>query len=582
MLQGIRRVGRRSDEALSAIAARGDRGAFEAVYERHHEALYRYCFSILGHHEDASDAVHNAMLKAWQALLSGGPKAPLRPWLFRIAHNEAITVIRRRRTHGQLEDVSMTARSVEETLDTRLRVDRLRADLEAMPTRQRSALLLRELCGLRHDEIAAVLDVSAATARQTIYEARVALHEAEAGRQLACEIVRRTLSDGDGRVRRGRRIRSHLRACAGCASFDEALRRRPGELAGLTPLLPGTAVAGLLARFLGAQGASGGGASTAGAMAAGMAGAVTTISQVAAVVATTVTVGTAAAGGVGAVIELQRAATPPRVKATATAGAGTPAADRARIESRPALVAGLLRPSRAPARESAASAARGPATRPVATRAPSPSPTPGLPGPEVRSPAHTAQAKAPAATSRPEPVRRQDQARSNAPAAPANATRPSAQVPAARRPEPRPLRPRPIPGGSSSVPRPSTAPAGAPAAGSQGASSRPRKAPPANVPSPALASRTADGPPTPPRGTRAPAGASPPASAGPATEPARSAGASSRPTNSLPAVSGPSRSADSPREPAPSPAGARGPSGGADHSGQASGVPAQPGPPSGA
>jgi DNA-directed RNA polymerase specialized sigma24 family protein len=100
-----RRVGPGSDEALCAIAARGDRSAFGAVYERHHQALYRYCHSILGHDEDAFDAVHNTMLKAWEAVLDGGPNAPLRPWLFRIAHNEAITVLRRRRAHGRLDDV---------------------------------------------------------------------------------------------------------------------------------------------------------------------------------------------------------------------------------------------------------------------------------------------------------------------------------------------------------------------------------------------------------------------------------------------------------------------------------------------
>ena len=323
-LRALGRLGPRSDDALSAIAARGDRGAFGAVYERHHQALYRYCHSIVGHHEDAFDAVHNTMLKAWEALLGGGPNAPLRPWLFRVAHNEAITVLRRRRLHGELDDVHTAApQPVEETLDTRERLARLRADLKAMPERQRSALLLRELCGLGHDEIAAVLDVSPATARQTIYEARVALHEAEAGRALACAIVRRTLSDGDGRVRRGRKMRSHLRGCRDCASFDEALRRRPSELAALTPLVPGVTVAQLLSRLLCAQGASGGGAAAVGgAVTTGIAGAGSAISQAASVIAATLTVGTVVAAGVGGVIPIQHAAPPPSAAATAAASAG--------------------------------------------------------------------------------------------------------------------------------------------------------------------------------------------------------------------------------------------------------------------
>jgi RNA polymerase sigma factor (sigma-70 family) len=321
VLYALRRGGAGSDEALCAIAARGDRGAFGAVYERHHEALYRYCHSILGHHDDAFDAVHNAMLKAWEALLRDRPNAPLRPWLFRIAHNEAVTVLRRRHVHGRLDDVHAAApRPLEETLDTRRRMDRLRSDLKALPERQRSALLLRELCGLRHDEIAVVLEISTATARQTIYEARLALHEAEKGRQLACAAVRRTLSDGDGRTRRGRKIRSHLRTCRACASFDEALRRRPGDLAALTPPLPGAAAAGLLGRLLWAHATSGGGSSAVGgAMGTAVQGAGSAVAQMASVIATTVTVGTVVAAGVGVPIAIERAATPPSARASAAA-----------------------------------------------------------------------------------------------------------------------------------------------------------------------------------------------------------------------------------------------------------------------
>jgi RNA polymerase sigma factor (sigma-70 family) len=238
------------------MAARGDADAFGTLYQRHRHALYCYCQSILGHDDDARDALHNAMAKAWAAIGRAEPDVPVRPWLFRIAHNEALNVLRDRRDHRQLEDAHVSsAGSLEETIDLRQRLAVLRADLAALPERQRSALLLRELCGLRHMEIAAVLAITPAAARQTIYEARVGLHEAEAGRQMACAAVQRALSDGDGQVRRRRKIRGHLRACPACASFDEALRRRPSELAGLVAPAPLSPV-GLLARLLSDSGAS--------------------------------------------------------------------------------------------------------------------------------------------------------------------------------------------------------------------------------------------------------------------------------------------------------------------------------------
>jgi RNA polymerase sigma factor (sigma-70 family) len=240
------------------MAARGDADAFGALYQRHRHVLYRYCRSILGDDDDARDALHNAMAKAWAAIGRAAPDVPVRPWFFRIAHNEALNVLRDRREHRQLDDAHVTsAESLEEAIDVRQRLAVLRADLAALPERQRSALLLRELCGLRHNEIAAVLAITPAAARQTIYEARVGLHEAEAGRQMACAAVQRALSDGDGKVRRRRKIRGHLRACPVCASFDEALRRRPSELAGLVGPTPAAPLA-LLARVLTHAGSSGG------------------------------------------------------------------------------------------------------------------------------------------------------------------------------------------------------------------------------------------------------------------------------------------------------------------------------------
>jgi RNA polymerase sigma factor (sigma-70 family) len=263
-LPRLRPLRTRSDEALRAMSSRGDQDAFTELYERHQGSLYRYCRSILHHDEDARDAMHSTMTNAWASLQRADRDVPVRAWLYRIAHNEAISVLRRRRPHDELDDLqSGNDRSLDETVEVRQRLAALRADLADLPERQRSALLLRELCGLAHAEIAAVLAVSPAVVKQSIFEGRTALHEAEAGRRMTCDDVRRTLSHGDGRVRRARRIKGPLRACDDCAAFQHALRTRPGQLAALFPPLPGAAGVGLLARLLSSGGASGGASSAA-------------------------------------------------------------------------------------------------------------------------------------------------------------------------------------------------------------------------------------------------------------------------------------------------------------------------------
>jgi RNA polymerase sigma factor (sigma-70 family) len=319
----VRRLAHRSDDTLRAMAARGDADAFGTLYERHHQSLYRYCRSILGHDEDARDALHNTMAKAWEALRRHEPDVPLRPWLFRIAHNEAISLLRGRRAHAELDETHpISATSIEEALDLRQRLADLEADLAALPERQRSALLLRELCGLGHDDIAAVLVISSATARQTIYEARLALHEAAAGRQMTCAAVQRALSDGDGRTRRRRRIRGHLRTCQACSSFEGVLRQRPAQLAALVPTLPTATSVGLLARLLSHGSAPGAASSTA----TGTTGGIGALANLASGVATKLAVGSVVVI-VGGATELERVAgpTPPTATAAVLPRAGGPA-----------------------------------------------------------------------------------------------------------------------------------------------------------------------------------------------------------------------------------------------------------------
>src|SRR5918912_1572574 len=180
------------DQQLAALAA-GEAGeqAFAAIYGRYHQPLYRYCLSILRDSEDAADALQSAMTKALLALPAKRAESALRPWLFRIAHNEAISLLRRRRPHEEISDGNCPAApSADTTAANRDRLAELVDDLNELPERQRAAVVMRELNGLEYDEIAAAFGTSPAGAKQTVYEARVALHERAEGRAMACDSVR--------------------------------------------------------------------------------------------------------------------------------------------------------------------------------------------------------------------------------------------------------------------------------------------------------------------------------------------------------------------------------------------------------
>jgi RNA polymerase sigma factor (sigma-70 family) len=281
-----------SDERLALRAAGGDRGAFEAIYRRYHQDLYRFCLAMVGNPHDAQDTLQNTMVKVLRGLPGEKRTIRLKPWLFRIARNESIETLRKRRDSTELEPEQSVVVGVTETAEARERLRTLLADLNQLPERQRSALVLRELSGFDFEQIGATFGTSAAVARQTLYEARLSLRQLDAGREMHCADVMRELSDADGRVTRRREIRAHLRSCPDCRAFRDEIGKRHEDLAALAPL-PLAAATGMLHGVLGGKV----GAGLFGAVGAGAGNAVATsaIVKAAATLATVAAVGVTAA-----------------------------------------------------------------------------------------------------------------------------------------------------------------------------------------------------------------------------------------------------------------------------------------------
>jgi RNA polymerase sigma factor (sigma-70 family) len=200
------------DERLAREAGAGSERAFTTLFQRYHQQLYRYCRGLTGNDQDAQDALQLTFTKALVAMREDRRNAPLRPWLYRIAHNESISVIRSRNTLLlELPEELEGAQGVIDSIEDRERMATLLADLRELPERQRGALVMRELSGLSHEEIAEVLQVSVGAAKQSILEARRSIMEFAEGRAMLCDEIQRIVSDDD---------RRSLRSLCGVRSGD--------------------------------------------------------------------------------------------------------------------------------------------------------------------------------------------------------------------------------------------------------------------------------------------------------------------------------------------------------------------------
>ena len=181
--------GRPRDERELARRARGgDSRAFEQLIEPHKEIAFRVAYLITRNASDAEDATQEALLKAWRAIDRFRVGSPIRPWLLRIAANEARNA---RRSGGRRERLSRRAAatssgeaapSPEESALARDRQDRLMDALEQLSDHFRLVVECRYLLELTEEETAAALAVRRGTVKSRTARALVQLREAYGSR----------------------------------------------------------------------------------------------------------------------------------------------------------------------------------------------------------------------------------------------------------------------------------------------------------------------------------------------------------------------------------------------------------------
>jgi RNA polymerase sigma-70 factor (ECF subfamily) len=192
-------------ESALALARAGDEEAFRELTAPYRRELQLHCYRILGSVQDAEDALQETLLAAWRALEEYEERGSLRAWLYRIATNRCLNLLRAAGRRPQpagralsftppeptrlgelswlepypdalLDGVPDSAPGPDARYETREAVSlAFVAGLQRLPPRQRAVLVLRDVLGYQAAEAAAMLDVSEAAVNSALQRAREAL-----------------------------------------------------------------------------------------------------------------------------------------------------------------------------------------------------------------------------------------------------------------------------------------------------------------------------------------------------------------------------------------------------------------------
>ncbi len=155
---------------------------FESLMETHTPEIFAYLWRLMGDGHDAEDCLQETFMRAYRAYdrfqgqADAGRASHPRAWLYTIATNVARTELRRRSRRlsqtGPLDaQLPVSSADPARQAEDRIKLAQIRAAVDALPPRQKAALLLRKYQSLSYHEIAAVLDCTETAARAHVYQA---------------------------------------------------------------------------------------------------------------------------------------------------------------------------------------------------------------------------------------------------------------------------------------------------------------------------------------------------------------------------------------------------------------------------
>ncbi len=164
------------DEQLVRLLQKGENSAFAWLYEKYKTPVYLYCLRLLREEQSAEDAAHDTFLKISSGIHSLANPQSLRAWIFRIARNEVMQMLRKTRRNGSIDTGDVwdeeTPFEKYEQVETQ---ELVRQSLDRLKTEYREVLVLREYEQLSYAEIAEVTGATESSVKSRIFKARKAL-----------------------------------------------------------------------------------------------------------------------------------------------------------------------------------------------------------------------------------------------------------------------------------------------------------------------------------------------------------------------------------------------------------------------
>lgn len=172
------------DEALAKATQEGDASAFAVLVRRYEAKMLRYANKFLPRHEDRQDAVQDVFLKAYQNMKSYDPSRPFSPWLYRVAHNTFITLLKKsgREELSSFDSDTFFAATIadehEETVRERKEIrEILDKSMDKIDAKYREVLVLHYFEDKSYEEIAEILQMPVATVGVRLSRGRKMLKE---------------------------------------------------------------------------------------------------------------------------------------------------------------------------------------------------------------------------------------------------------------------------------------------------------------------------------------------------------------------------------------------------------------------
>src|SRR5499427_6477637 len=168
-------------------------GPFEARYLAFLEtistlrsSLHRYCARMTGSVMDGEDVVQEALIEAYRKLDQFDDSRPLKPWLFRIAHNRCIDFLRRKGVRDEAEAAAAIPEAVSPAEPPMLGIGKAVEHLVAsLPPKERACILLKDIFDYSLEEIAELVDSTVGGVKAALNRGRTKLASAPASSQAA-------------------------------------------------------------------------------------------------------------------------------------------------------------------------------------------------------------------------------------------------------------------------------------------------------------------------------------------------------------------------------------------------------------